>query len=471
MKNKLLWRLWAIIGLGTVVLFLAIDWLTNHTETSMSFIADTHQQTLLNYGKQAEHIYLTQGEDALAEYIKHIQLQEQTWAGVVTSKITPFADSELVPLFTDYFQLGRGVEWKIHLYFAQNPIMEVPFVDDATHLLIQLPQRMRPGAFLMMFRLLLQIALPLILLCLLTYVVYQHVMRPLKRLEKATQEFSDGKLDARVTPLLPKRHDELTDIAATFDKMADRTSSLIQNQRQLLADLSHELRTPLARIDMAVDFVEQNLNQAQALERLRYEASTMRSLVEDTLTFSWLSTELPSLNTETFDLVELINVICDDAKFEYPHNMLHCDLPEQAMIDNSSQVALGQAIENVIRNALRYTPPEKAVSVHLKKLHNTYTLTISDNGPGVPDALCDDIFKPFFRVEKSRTATKMRGEGEAAAHSQKNHGHGMGLALAQRQVHAVGGEISAHNRIDDTAGLTIAIALPINATSTTQASV
>lgn len=67
---------------------------------------------------------------------------------------------------------------------------------------------------------------------------------PLKRLEKATQEFSDGKLDARVTPLLPKRHDELTDIAATFDKMADRTSSLIQNQRQLLADLSHELRTP-----------------------------------------------------------------------------------------------------------------------------------------------------------------------------------------------------------------------------------
>lgn len=178
MKNKLLWRLWAIIGLGTVVLFLAIDWLTNHTETSMSFIADTHQQTLLNYGKQAEHIYLTQGEDALAEYIKHIQLQEQTWAGVVTSKITPFADSELVPLFTDYFQLGRGVEWKIHLYFAQNPIMEVPFVDDATHLLIQLPQRMRPGAFLMMFRLLLQIALPLILLCLLTYVVYQHVMRP-----------------------------------------------------------------------------------------------------------------------------------------------------------------------------------------------------------------------------------------------------------------------------------------------------
>ena len=111
------------------------------------------------------------------------------------------------------------------------------------------------------------------------------------------------------------------------------------------------------------------------------------------------------------------------------------------------------------------------MSVHLKKLHNTYTLTISDNRPGVPDALCDDIFKPFFRVEKSRTATKMRGEGEAAAHSQKNHGHGMGLALAQRQVHAVGGEISAHNRIDDTAGLTIAIALPINATSTTQASV
>lgn len=469
MKNKLLWRLWAIIGLGTVLLFLAIDWLTNHTETSMSFLSEVHQQTLLNYGTQAEHIYLTQGEDALAEYIHYIQEQENTWAAVVRSQITPFANTQLHPLFTEYFQLGRGVEWKIHLYFKQNPIMEVPFVDDATHLLIQLPQRMRPGAFLMMFRLLLQIALPLVLLCLLTYVVYQHVMRPLKRLEKATQEFSDGKLDARVTPLLPKRHDELTDIAATFDEMADRTSSLIQNQRQLLADLSHELRTPLARIDMAVDFVEQNLNQAQALERLRYEASTMRSLVEDTLTFSWLSTELPKLNTETFDLVELINVIGDDAKFEYPQHNLHCDLPEQAMIKNSSQVALGQAIENVIRNALRYTPLEKDVSVHLKIIHNAYRLTISDNGPGVPDALCDDIFKPFFRVEKSRTATKIRGEGDTAAQSQ--NGHGMGLALAQRQVHAVGGEISAQNRKDGTSGLVITITLPINAMTHTQTSV
>lgn len=464
MKNKLLWRLWAIIGLGTVMLFLAVDWLTNHTETSMSFISDAHQQTLLNYGKQAERIYLTEGEDALAEYIRHIQQQEQTWAGVVTSKITPIAGSELLPLFTDYFQLGRGVEWKVHLYFVQNPIMEVPFVDDSTHLLIQLPQRMRPGAFLMVFRLLLQIALPLILLCLLTYVVYQHVMQPLKRLEKATQEFSDGKLDARVTPLLPKRHDELTDIAATFDNMAERTSSLIQNQRQLLADLSHELRTPLARIDMAVDFVEQNLNQAQALARLRYEASTMRSLVEDTLTFSWLSTELPSLNTENFDLVELIHVICDDAKFEYPNHILQCQLPEQATLENSSQVALGQAIENVIRNALRYTPSEKAVNVELKEMHDTYSLTISDNGPGVPQALCEDIFKPFFRVEKSRTATKIKGESDATTPSTANHGHGMGLALAKRQVHAVAGKIAAHNRADGTTGLTITITLPKNGT-------
>ena len=71
----------------------------------------------------------------------------------------------------------------------------------------------------------------------------------------------------------------------------------------MLADLSHELRTPLARIDMAIDFVEQDINREQALSRLRYEASTMRELVEDTLTFAWLNTESPQLNSDDFDLV------------------------------------------------------------------------------------------------------------------------------------------------------------------------
>lgn len=442
MKNKLFWRLCAFIAVGTVLLFWAIAWLTNHTETSMSFIEQTHQETLYSYGKEAERIYLDKGESALAAYLKKIETKENTWLAVVNSQMTTFADTEMQDEFLDRFQIGRSPEWKIHLYFSENPIMEVPFVDDTTHFLIQLPQHMRPGSLLLATRLSLQIALPLVILSLFSFMLYRHLMSPLKQLEKATKEFANGNLEARAMAAMPKRNDELTKLAQTFDKMAQSTSSLIYNQRSLLADLSHELRTPLARIDMAIDFVEQDINREQALSRLRYEASTMRELVEDTLTFAWLNTESPRLDTDDFDLVELINVICEDARFEYPDRTLHVDTPESAGIEKSSQLALGQALENIIRNALRHTPEQSKVSLTLASVNNDYVITVTDEGTGVPESMLDAIFEPFFRVDKARAVKNY-------VHAAKRSGFGLGLALAKRQIAAVGGEISAVNRVHD----------------------
>ncbi|QHJ13257.1 Sensor protein PfeS [Paraglaciecola mesophila] len=457
MKNTLFWRLCAFIALGTVVLFWALSWLTNHTETSMSFITAQHQQQLLNYGREAETILRQDGEAALAAWLKALQQKENTWAAVVHSNITPFADTSLPENYLERFQLGRSVEWKIHLYFEENPTMEIPFSDASSHLLIQLPQRMRPGEFLVYAKLFLQIALPLLLLCILSFVLYQHVMAPLRKLENATKAFSEGKLDVRVAPYLPHRKDELTRLAATFDQMAQRISMLIYNQRQLLADLSHELRTPLTRIDMAVDFVEQNINPKQALERLRYEASTMRNLVEDTLTLAWLNNESPRLNTDDFDLVELLEVICEDARFEYPNCTLTTELTTNAEITQSSQTALGQAFENIVRNALRYTPAKREVKVSLTQSDKCYILAVKDQGPGVPEDMLSDIFKPFFRVDKARVSDK------ALKPSTPPSGFGLGLALAQRQIAAIGGNISAQNYFDNKGvllGLEMVINLP-----------
>ncbi|WP_017445609.1 HAMP domain-containing histidine kinase [Gayadomonas joobiniege] len=453
MKNKLLWRLFFVIGCGTVALFLMIHWLSEHTETRMSFLSPQHQTQLKTYGQTAEAILETQGEQALAAYLAELQTKENTWAAVVHSELTPFAGTHMLPLFEDYFQLGRGLDWKIHLYFDFNPVMEIPFKDRHTHFLMQLPDRMRPGTYLPLFLVLVQIALPFILLSILSYILYQHLMTPLRALKKATESFSSGDLTARVSPKLPKRDDELADVALTFDKMAHRTSELIVNQRQLLADLSHELRTPLARIDMAVDFVEQNINQDMAIQRLRYESNNMRKLVEDTLTFCWLNTEAPELSQENFDLVELIEVIAEDAQFEHPKQQLTTRLPETAPIYNSSQLALGQAIENIVRNAFKYS--KNQVQLELIKRSNEYQITVQDEGPGVPDALLMDIFKPFFRVDKSRANAKQNDPSE------KSSGYGLGLALAQRQIHAVGGQITASNRTDAASGLKITLILPI----------
>lgn len=452
MKKKLFWKLCATISVGTVALIWVVDWLTTQTETTMSHLSIEHQQQLNNYGKEAERVYLKEGEAALAAWLNAFQKKEKTWAAIVNSNIEPLADSKIPQTYIDEFRIGRSVEWKIHLYFDYNPIMEVPFLDSKSHFLIQLPQRMRPGTYLTYIDILLQIALPFVILCAVSFVLYRHVMTPLKKLETATTAFSKGKFDVRVSDSLSNRNDELYTLAVHFDGMAERIGKLIYNQRELLSDLSHELRTPLTRVDMAIDMLENDIDNKNTLARLRYESHNMRALVEDALTLAWLNNESPALNNESFDLSELIQVICDDAAFEYPDRAINLTLPECAPIEQSSQQALGQAIENIIRNALKYTPEHSRIEVKLVSHATHYALSVLDFGHGVPENMLGDIFKPFFRVDKSH-GTHVIG--------QKRGGFGLGLALAQRQVTAVGGKISARNHAQGkVTGLEIDIVLP-----------
>ncbi|MGH1427884.1 MAG: histidine kinase sensor domain-containing protein [Arenicella sp.] len=450
MENRLLWKLFFVVVVGSVALFWMIDLLTQHTEQRMSYIAEKDQQVILDYGKEAERLYLSGDEGALALWLQELQEKEQTWAAVSHAQITPLANSVMSKQYMDGFRLGRSVEWKIHLYFEENPVMDVPFADGQTYFLIRLPQRMRPGSYYQLMNLTLQIALPFIVLCLLTWVIYRHVMYPIETLERATRRFRDGDFDVRVNSEQDNRQDELVKLGDTFNQMAEKTSHLIRNQRQVLADLSHEVRTPLARMDMAVDFVEQDINPQKALARLRYETRAMRDLVEDVLTLAWLDNEKPLLDSEDFDLVELIAVICEDAQFEFPeHHLDYHTLPENAWLRGSGQNALGQAFENIIRNGLSHTPKNSVVEVSLRCTESEFVVSIKDFGPGVPSSELDKIFEPFFQVDKSRLA---KGVVDSFDMAKKRSGYGLGLALAKRQIEAVGGFINAKNHFNESSG-------------------
>lgn len=443
MNRRLFWKLCLVIGLGSVLLFWIIARVAWQTEERMSFIDTEHQRTLRHYGEQAEAMYRAGDHEALARWLTTLQQQEQTWAAVVEAEVRPLAGSVLNERFYQGFGLGRDVSWKIHLYFQENPIMDLPFADGRTHFLIILPQRMRPGLNWHYAKLLLQLVVPLVLMLLVCLVLYRHLMQPLGRLEQATRQFSDGRLDVRVRSLLGSRNDELARLAETFDAMAARTGQLIIDQRQRLADMSHELRTPLTRIEMAVSLAEQDGGQRQLLERIRDDCAGMRRLVEDALTLSWLENERPELRDESLDLSELLDSILDDACFEYPDRQILCQMPDSAPLHGSSSRALGQAIENVVRNALDHTPAGGQIEVSLSEEGDAWLLRVADQGPGVAEQWLERIFQPFFR-----------GGSERA-------GFGLGLALAQRQVSATGGSIRASNRADG--GLLMEIRLPRSA--------
>lgn len=431
MNRRLWWVLSGTLALGTLVLFWVISFLGATTEQQMSFIAREHQATLKSWGQTAERLYTSGETDALARWLDELQAREDTWAAVVRSDVQPLAGSELSSQFVEGFRLGRNVEWKIHLYFKDNPIMDMTFADGQTHFLITLPQRMRPGNYLPQAKVALKLVLPAVVLLVLCLIIYRHVMTPIRQLELATRQFSDGNLGTRVRALLGNRRDELTALAETFDRMAERIGDLILSQRRLIADLSHELRTPLTRIDMAISCVEEGIDTRHFLPRIRRECNLMRGLVEDTLTLAWLENEKPDLNAETLDLTDLIHSILDDARYEYPDHRICADLPDQAVLAGSSHRALAQAIENVVRNACNYSPAGGSVEVRLVPEPGGYRLTVLDQGPGVPDDQLERIFKPFYRGSATRDSVP--------------DGHGLGLALTRRQVEATGGWVRARN--------------------------
>lgn len=447
MNYRLLWKLCGTVALGTLVLFWTISFLGAETEQKMSFIAQQHQQTIKAWGRTAERLHQSGDEQALARWLAELQERENTWAAVVRSDIQPLAGSRLTDRFREGFRLGRSVEWKIHLYFAENPIMEVTFADPNVHFLVLLPERMRPGTYLPEVKLMLKAALPLAVLVIMCLVIYRHLMTPLRQLEFATRQFTDGNLGVRVRAMLGNRNDELAALAETFDRMAERTGTLILTQRRLIADLSHELRTPLARIEMALSCAQEGIDTQHLVPRIQRECGTMRNLVEDTLTLAWLENEKPSLSEETLNLTDLLDSILDDARYEYPDHTIVAELPDAAELAGSSHRALAQAIENVIRNACNYTPSGGTVRISLRTTERGYRLEVADQGPGVPSEQLELIFKPFFRSAKVR--------------DHQPTGYGLGLALARRQVEATGGWIRAENL--SSGGLLMRMWLPMNA--------
>ncbi|ETX09481.1 histidine kinase [Marinomonas ushuaiensis DSM 15871] len=460
MKKRLLWNLLFVIAVGTVVFFWLIDLISKHTEESMSFIDVSYREELREYAREAERILYEEGEDALEIWVKEVEEREDTWIAIAQSSITTLSNTSLSQSYTDNFWLGRSLEWKIHLYFAENPTMDIFFEDGVNHFLIQLPQRMRPGSNLLIIDLILQIGIPFLLLCLITFVLYRHMMKPLKKLEKATRQFSKGQLDVRASDGFSHRDDELTKLASTFDHMAGRISRLITDQRQLLADLSHELRTPLTRLNIAVDCVEQNLDSDKALERLRYESSNMQGLIDDALTLVWFNTESPKLDLEDLEITSLLQVIVEDAQYEFSQHKVRLIQLESEFFIKSAQQALTAALENIIRNALFHTPIGKTVTVELKQKIDNITIEVRDQGYGVPEKYLEKIFKPFFRIKQENQDTER-------SVSSKKSGYGLGLALAKRQVIALGGSIYAENLSHEQgAGLMVCIQLPYCASLT-----
>ena len=297
------------------------------------------------------------------------------------------------------------------------------------------------------------IALSVVAAGLISYLLALYLTSPVKKLITVVQSFAEGNLDARVTPQMGNRRDELADLGREFDHMAERIAALISSQKRLLADISHELRSPLARLTVALELARNNTNSKgmAALDRIELESERVNKLVGQLLALTRLESGAERVPPEMVALDELVQQVVDDASYEArPQNKDVKILQLDPCRMRGSVELLRSGIENVIRNAIRYTSAGSAVEVSLAARLDTALVSVRDHGPGVPEAELAHIFEPFYRVSEARERT--------------SGGVGLGLSIADRTVKLHGGTIRAANAQD---GLLITIELPLSITPVT----
>jgi two-component system sensor histidine kinase CpxA len=289
---------------------------------------------------------------------------------------------------------------------------------------------------------------------LICYLLTRYLTAPILRLREASKQLAQGNFSTRAAAGMEHRRDELGTLVRDFNAMAARIEELVSRQRQLIYDISHELRSPLARLNVALDLGRQRKGNDPAFDHMEQDLECLNDMIGRLLTVAKLDTSTTAIPMTKVDLTELASQIVRSADFELQqqNGAVRLSSQEQYFVQGNAEL-LHSAIENVIRNAIRYTGPGNSVEVNIVdvQLEAARTaapafvrLLVRDYGQGVPESELVNIFQPFYRVADDR--------------NRQSGGTGLGLAIADRVIRIHGGTITARNATPH--GLEIEILLP-----------
>lgn len=270
--------------------------------------------------------------------------------------------------------------------------------------------------------------------------------KPIRHLRNAFATAAEGNLDTRVGSAMDGRRDELADLGQDFDRMTERLQALMAAQKRLLHDVSHEMRSPLAHLQAAIGLARQQPGRLEdSLARIEHEGERMNGLIGELLTLSRLEAGV-SGPQEKVDLGELLTEIVEDARFEGAAEQVGIDYAAApGLVVQANPELLHRAIENVVRNGLRFSPAGTSLQIAAKPAADgMIRLHIADQGVGVPETELEAIFTPFYRGRNLATGD----------------GYGLGLAIARQVISTVNGKIAAKMKSDGSTGLLIEIVLP-----------
>lgn len=432
--------LWFLAAVGLMIGVMMFVTRTFQTEPTVSRFERNTRNQMTIYGGTATQIVGAEGEAGLRNFLNRLKnLEPPRQVSLVAPDNAvffgdPIVGSDVTDLVGKTLASGQ-VETDFSNEERTLGAAPVDFPDGRRLALIFQWERSAPPSLFWgstaAYMRLIGLLFTAIALC---YLLARYLTSPIRKLREATNKLADGDLQTRVIPRLGRRRDEIGDLARDFDVMAERIEGLITTQQRLNSDISHELRSPLARMNVALEIAKKKTNAETLpiLDRIENESHRLNDMIGRLLTLARLESGAEEVEQKRVDLAEIVKDVAADADFEAQAKGKFVEL---STVDScpvmGSENLLRSAVENVLRNAVRYTKERTAVDVSLKRENGHAVLRISDHGGGVPEDEIANLFRPFYRVGEAR--------------ERKTGGTGLGLAIAERAVKAHKGTITATN--------------------------
>jgi two-component system sensor histidine kinase CpxA len=382
--------------------------------------------------EEAAETYQRSGAAALAAYLGSL---DRTWTGA-THYVVDADDRDVI----------SGENRSALVNARRGPLGGPPEIDGRLviveraknapyRLLILAPPPFNVWSFVPYF------VLILAAVALVCWLIALTIVRPVRQLATAVDHFGGGDLATRIpTP----RGDEVGDLSRAFNRMAERIETLMTAERRLLQDISHELRSPLARLHLAIELARTAPDRDQALGRIQKEVDRLTTLVGTLIEMTRAEGDPTARKSQPVSLAALVDEVVQSCSLEAQAR--HCRFVVSHESDGTIQgdpELLRRAIENIVRNAIRYAPEGSEIDVRVDDRNAVTNISVRDAGPGVPQDALPRLAQPFFRVDDSRDAA--------------TGGVGLGLAIAQRAIHLHHGTLSAENAHP---GLRVTLSMP-----------
>jgi len=475
--RRLFWRIFALFWASSVVLIVAIAWITsnNFENEKIPGLGITRLESVLNeHLRNASHTLRDSGVAGLRTMLSQALDFGRISVYVLDADKKDLLGREVPPEMIVATDQAVADPQGLSANRMRLRVLTAP--DGAKYTAIArfegpTPLRLlyrHPNTFWM------HVALAMAISACFALLLAAYITAPLARIRASARRVARGDLSAHIGDLRFGRSAEILALASEFDQMTARLRDLVEGQRRLIRDVSHEMRSPLSRLRIALELARANVKEAltepaspvlvtsghepdaaprsfsgaeavNQLDRIEREAERLEEMIAQAIQLTRMETTTPS-KVEDVALDQLITDIASDAAFEAQARpcALHIAQNEPLVVRAEADL-VASAIENVVRNAVKYTAADSTVGIRLDRVEGQARVRVRDCGPGVPAGDCARIFEPYFRTDVAR--------------QRKSGGSGLGLAIAKRAIERQGGRIHASNA--EGGGLEVEILLPL----------